>query len=396
MALTLIFSCSPLPKARHECLFSISCAIPTKSSDPKDEDMISDLNIFIFNNNGGLEEKRYLPGRKLVKEGSEIVFSSSLLLNEKYSVYVCANLGYDLEADSESQLRSLRYHLAYPDEYSKGIPMTGCLRKIIPASSDRKIGLERMMSRISIVLDRSFLEEGTDLWVRSISVGNCPRSALLFGESYPESTEEVFLSGFNKVGPAADPLNRETAEGRSREIRLYMLENLLDKEEKLAPFIEIDLEYNSKTLCNKPGEYLKYRFKTGEIRRNTDYKFTVTPVGNGLSGDSWRIDKDALQVKESAKRFDLLPAAYNVCMVSDTFHLWCDIFPEDAPMEIEFLAYDDDEKVAALYDYEIDKNGHGVRLMPHKDGAALIYFKAGPPVSRDTLAMVVFNPGTSQ
>ena len=206
----------------------------------------------------------------------------------------------------------------------------------------------------------------------------------------------MFLTGFNKAGSAADPLNREIAAGRSREVRLYMLENLLDKEEKLASFVEIELEYNSRTLHNKPGEYLKYRFKTGEIRRNTDYRFTVTPSGNGLNGDSWRIDKDALQVKESAKRFDLLPAAYNVCTVSDTFHLWCDVFPEDAPMEIEFLAYEDDEKVAALYDYEIDNNGHGVRLMPHKDGAALIYFKAGPPVSRDTLAMVVFNPDTSQ
>ena len=394
--LVLLFSCSQLPLKREECFFRVFSYIPTRSSDPSDEEMISDLNIFIFNHSGELEEKRFISGGKLVKEGSEYVFSSSLLLYEKYSVYVCANLGYALDAESEPQLRSYRYYLAYPDEYSKGIPMTGCIRNIIPASNDRTIGLERMMSRISVVFDRSHLEEGTQLWVKSISVGNCPRSALLFGENLTENSEEMFLTGFNKAGSAADPLNREIAAGRSREVRLYMLENLLDKEEKLASFVEIELEYNSRTLHNKPGEYLKYRFKTGEIRRNTDYRFTVTPVGNGLNGDSWRIDKDALQVKESAKRFDLLPAAYNVCTVSDTFHLWCDVFPEDAPMEIEFLAYDDDEKVAALYDYEIDKNGHGVRLMPHKDGAALIYFKAGPPVSRDTLAMVVFNPDTSQ
>ena len=153
--LVLLFSCSQLPLKREECFFRVFSYIPTRSSDPSDEEMISDLNIFIFNHSGELEEKRFISGGKLVKEGSEYVFSSSLLLYEKYSVYVCANLGYALDAESEPQLRSYRYYLAYPDEYSKGIPMTGCIRNIIPASNDRTIGLERMMSRISVVFDRS-------------------------------------------------------------------------------------------------------------------------------------------------------------------------------------------------------------------------------------------------
>ena len=395
LALALLFSCNPLPNMKEECSFRISGMIPTRSSDPSDEDLISDLNIFIFNHKGGLEERRFLSGRLLEREGSDIIFSASLLLNEKYSVYACANIGYALSAGSEAELRSLRYHLAYPDEYSKGIPMTGCLRNIIPASSDRIIELERMMSRLSIVFDRSSLEEGTDIWVKRILIGNCPRSALLFGESFAEGAEDMFLTGFSKEGAAADPLNRETAGGKSREIRLYLLENLHEEENRLSSYVEIELEYSSKTLHNKPGEYLKYRFKLGEIRRNYSYTFVIAPAGNGLSGDSWRIDKEALEVKESAKIFDLHPAAYNVCTVSDTFHLWCDVFPEEASVKIELLAYDDDERVAALYDYEIDENGHGLRLMPHKDGTALIYFKAGPPVSKDTLAMVVFNPDTS-
>lgn len=395
LALILLFSCSPLPNTTKEFSFRVSCIPQTKSSDPRDEDMISDLNIFIFNHDGSLEERKYLPVGRLERDGSDVVFPASLIISEMYSVYVCANIGYALHAGSEAELKSLRYHLAYPDEYSKGLPMTGCLKNIIPSSGNTRIGLERMMSRLAIVFDRSFLEEGTEIWVKRVSVGNCPRSALLFGESLSESSEDMFITGFSKEGASADPLNRDISGGKSREIRLYMLENLHEKEDRLSSFVELELEYSSKTMHNKPGEYLKYRFKLGEIRRNTDYSFVVTPEGGGLNGDSWRVDKEALEVKESARRFDLHPAAYNVCSVSDTFHLWCDVFPEDAPVEIELLAYDDDERVAALYDYEIDKNGHGLRLMPHKDGTALIYIKAGPPVSKDTLAMVVFNPDTS-
>ena len=393
--LFLLVSCAPSIQMRQECFFRIAGMNLTRSSDPLDEDMISDLNIFIFNHKGIMEESRYIRSGAMEREGSDIVFSASLILDEKYSVYVCANLGYALKANSESELKSLRYHLAYPDEYSKGIPMTGSLINVIPSTGDKMIGLERMMSKLSIVFDRSSLEEGTEIWVKRVSIGNCPKSAILFGESLAESSEDIFLSGFSKDGTNADPLNRVVSGGKSREVRLFMLENLHEQEEKLSSYIELELEYKSRLMQNKPGEYLKYRFRLGEIRRNSSYKFVVKPEGSGLNGDSWRVDKEALEVRESAKRFDLMPAAYNVCTVSDTFHLRCDVFPAETPLEIELLSYEDDERVAALYDYEIDKDGHGLRLMPHKDGTALIYFKAGPPVSKDTLAMVVFNPNTS-
>ena len=116
---------------------------------------------------------------------------------------------------------------------------------------------------------------------------------------------------------------------------------------------------------------------------------TVCLEGDGLSEDSWRVDKGEL-VPET--RFDLHPAAYNECQPGDDYRIWCDVFPEDTPFEIDPVAWDDDEGVHNLYTYDIDPDGHGITLHTWKGGSALVYFKAGPPVNRDTLALLVIGP----
>jgi len=48
--------------------------------------------------------------------------------------------------------------------------------------------------------------------------------------------------------------------------------------------------------------------------------------------------------------------------------------------------------VQEVYDYTVDDDGYGLTLHTRKGGSAVVYFKAGPPVNRDTLAMVVVDP----
>lgn len=61
-------------------------------------------------------------------------------------------------------------------------------------------------------------------------------------------------------------------------------------------------------------------------------------------------------------------------------------------MTIDPLAYDTDPRVREIFDYTLDADGYGLTLHTKKGGSAVVYFKAGPPVNRDTLAMVVVDP----
>ena len=101
------------------------------------------------------------------------------------------------------------------------------------------------------------------------------------------------------------------------------------------------------------------------------------------------MDKEGLVPR---RRLQLYPAAYNECQPGEDFHIWCEVFPRGTPMTIEPLAWDDDERVEALYDYTLDADGNGITLHTKKGGSALVYFRAGPPVDRDTLAMLVIAP----
>ena len=61
-------------------------------------------------------------------------------------------------------------------------------------------------------------------------------------------------------------------------------------------------------------------------------------------------------------------------------------------VEAVVVAWDDDDRVHELYSYDIDRDGHGLTIHTHKGGSVMVYFKAGPPVNRDTLALLVIDP----
>ena len=117
------------------------------------------------------------------------------------------------------------------------------------------------------------------------------------------------------------------------------------------------------------------------------YSVTVKPQGDGLRETSWRVDKSGLTATKGS--LNLHPAAYNECAIGDSFRIWCDVVPPETPFYMEALAHDDDPEVAKLYSYTVDPDGHGLTIHTWKGGTAVIYFKAGPPVDRDTLAMLV-------
>ena len=287
LLLAALVSCTgntdhPIPL--QESIICLSCKpISVKTTDP-DPVLISDYNILIYNCFGVLEESVYVPEREM----AEAYYRTTLLRGQKYTVLAAANLGYPLGTLTLEEAMAFRHYLAYPDEYSHGFPMAAILEDVT-GESVINMRLERLMGAVDVRLDKSRLDPGIELSVKEILVGKCPRSATLFT---PGTAVQFFSGGFTRTGMDLAPLDRGKA------VRLYLLENLSG--DIPSSYIEIKCSYRSSSYNTKAGEYLIYRFYIGNgdtygIGRNTIQSVVVRPIGDGLSGDSWRVDKSALE-----------------------------------------------------------------------------------------------------
>ena len=415
LLLSLVIGCNSWDRGNGRVgtalVLDVLDGIPTRSSLPDDR-LVSDINLLIYNGEGLLEERRFLTARQFTVEGGTIPVRTTLLTGGTYDIFVAANLGYALPALSREAVETYRYHLAYPDEYSRGIPMSARLDGFVGGGEPEvRIPLVRTMARIDLVLDRTKLDSDVTFQVTSVHVGNGPSSVLLFADSKAEGATQVFQGGFSLDGKQVQALNIDQSPGVSGAVSLYLPENLqgdlLDPGDEtgkyfsegpygqVCSYLEIRGSYHSDTWHTRAGEPLVYRFYLGDgpgnfdVGRNTACRVTVHLEGTGLDEDGWRVDKSRL-IPET--RFDLHPAAYNECRSGDDFHLWCDVSPPDTYFEIEPVAWDDDERVHALYTFDIDPDGHGLTVHTHKGGSVMVYFKAGAPVNRDTLALLVIDP----
>lgn len=296
LSLLVLVACTrmPVPSLCPTTIVLKTEAPATRASDP-DEQRITDFNLLIFNPQGELEEKVFVSGRKMEYRDGGVCYRTRLLKGASYTVLAAANLGYELPCRTLEEARAARYHMAYPDEFTPGMPMAA-FRENLEAGEKMEIPLERLMAKVVLSVDRRTLDEDVQLVVRQVKVGCCPSSVQLFGES---TVKERFANGYLKDWSEVRPLNENGSLG------VYLLENVQGKRPEPSrtecSFIELKMEYRSDTFQTRPGEYLVYRFFLQEnpgdytVRRNTLYRVTVKPEGNGLGEDGWRVDQSALQ-----------------------------------------------------------------------------------------------------
>lgn len=289
----------------------------TRAGDP-DDTRITDYNLYIFNAFGVLEERVYVPARSLKLVNGKVQYKTTLLRDVPYTLVAAANLGYELPFRTLEEAREYRYHMAYPDEYSQGLPMV-TFREGMVAGDDGEleVPLERLMARVELRIDRSRLHSDIQFKVTDVRIGACPASVKLAGPSRVSGKQDTFSRGYAKAGMEVSALNEGAGDGLSRSVSVYLLENcqgnLLENVltdsgkvftdgtyQDICSYIEIRAEYHSPSHHTGVGDRLVYRFYLGEDRnnfdvfRNTWYHITVCPTGDGLSEDSWRVNKGAL------------------------------------------------------------------------------------------------------
>ena len=192
---------------------------PTSKAAMPEEGKISNINLLVFDSYGHILENIYHQGNKSI--------NVKLVKNETYTFAALANFGYKINVSSIEDLESLRFHLAYPDEYREGMPMTSdIVSYCIKNNTDIQLQLINMMSKISIRIDRSKLSEGIEFHVSGIRIGNCPKNALAFRQNKIENADDCFNSGFSLTGTECNGLNTPELPGTSKEVSLYMFENM--------------------------------------------------------------------------------------------------------------------------------------------------------------------------
>ena len=380
----------------------------TKALDP-DEEKIHDVSILVYDSNGFLEESLWCVGNDISK-GIRL----NLLTDKEYRFLACANFGYRVSSPDIDEILDHRFYLAYPDEYRNGIPMTAD-SGLIRIGTETRISLRliRLMSKISLRFDRSALNDDVDMKVMSVKIGNCPKSAKSFGSSKADRPDECFSVGFLRDADECRPLNEIAQSGISKEISVYMLENMqgrfseaeikndsekiidaYDPRTQVCSYIEISMDYLSED-WRSVGTGLIYRFYLGEDRNNLDvernchYRITVRPENDGLSEDSWRVDKSGIKPHEPVS-FSYWPEGYIRGDIGDQVHIGCSFTPSYAPFDVG-LEYMIDDKAAGIYDYVIDEDGHGATLTFTGPGRGLIYMEAGEPVNEAALWVIEVN-----
>lgn len=338
----------------------------------------------------------------------------SLFKGHTYSFFAVANYGRALANVKErGDLYKEHFELTDTRDICLRMPMTAWSEDVVAEEGGTvRMELIRLAAKISISIDRSMLDKNVSVRAVGVRMGNCPGKAPLDGISRIRDRYDCLEEGFELKESECSPLNAIDKDGLSGEADLYMLENkqgefpvkIRDAEEKVfadgdpmaekCSYIELEMEYTSGSLISYDSNLI-YRFYLGDslnnldVERNCHYHMTVIPVGDGLSGGGWRVDKSG--IGPSTPFLDIYPGEYIEGHVGDILRIWCEYYPRSAPFDpgIEELEFD---RKRGIYDYEIDEEGRGVTLRLKSPGTGLVYMSAGEPVNLSGMTIITVYP----
>lgn len=366
--------------------------------------VIEDLSLIVFSEEG-------LAERCILMDDGTTDLDLSLIAGRSYSFFAFANFGYHVFADHISEMWELSYHLNDPEVLAVRMPLCGSTEDVtITEDNEICIMMERLGTEVDVRMDRSRLSEDVRMKISAVRICNSPNSVMAFSPSRVEEGAGCLDEGYCLADDEVEALNTEDSKGMSGEVCLFLLENMQgrieatgdsdktfeedDPKRTVCTYMEMDIEYLSHTHFSSGGPlvyrtYLGEDFQSLDVERGNRYRITIRPEGDGLTEEGWRVDKTFLH-EFGPSRFASFPESYIQGNIGDTLHLWCEFYPPHAQFDIglEELEYD---KAQGIYDYIMDEDGHGVRLILKNPGTGLVYMEAGPPVNEAALWVVEVN-----
>lgn len=176
-------------------------------------------------------------------------------------------------------------------------------------------------------------------------------------------------------------------------ISLYTYPNDVAEESLGTPFTRLVLEGSiagEKTYypinINRPG----WGYTQGHqgIGRNARYIYDLAVTRKGSSDPDVPVFPED---KSDTGWIVLYPGNFITARDGDDVHIWCEMFPSHASLDIckDDLDYDVSR---GIYTYDYDEDGHGVTLHCLRGGTGMFTIDAGPPINTGFLVIVVVNP----
>ena len=124
------------------------------------------------------------------------------------------------------------------------------------------------------------------------------------------------------------------------------------------------------------------------VSRNIRYSYSLLITRKGSTDPDTPVGPE--QVVEEGW-IKLYPGQFITGTDGEQIHIWCELYPEDTPLDIckDDLDYDVGR---GIYTYEMDADGKGVVLTLVGNGTGMFTIDAGPPVNDGFLIVVVVNP----
>lgn len=307
------------------------------------ETAVTDLNIYLFNEEGKLTDYTYLDS-----PDTEVLLD--IITDRDYTIYAVANTGRLSEKETVSDIKDiegLHWEIEKAEDIVNSygaVPMSGKVSRRLSGDTDTlSITLTRLLSKFRLIVDISGLDADISTFdVRKVCLRNINRRVGYFTESRAVAAGDVLSSGISVEG---DDLERLFSTG----VDFYLPENAqgdllsgnTDEKTHIPPeqyrdlcsFVEFEVMYRN------PEHYsdclvFRYYLHDGslldnfDVERNTMYTCRTVFTGSAINENSWRID--ATGMKDMVTSVSVSPASRTFTKEGEQFRYTASVLPLSA------------------------------------------------------------------
>ncbi len=267
---------------------------------------IKEVNILVYNISGTLINNEYF------RSTSNLSITTSTGYKTIVAIANAGNIDFSCYTTLASVREAISMNMV---NGTNDIIMAGEVNANLVKGGSVSVTLTRLISKVTVVFDKSSISAGTLINIKSIELKNVANQCKYLLKNTVNSYSHISIAGDN-LNDNLEPSSHSEA------TPLYLFENMQgtiicgggekDKNPGAAQpycsYVEISADY---TTPAKIGT-IKYRFYLGnniydnfDVERNTWYQLNVRFTGSGINEVSWRIDTS-----------NLIDVTYNISAVA--------------------------------------------------------------------------------